>query len=693
MLGTSRAGRGDGGVSWIRRGVAWLLLTVIVIAPPVAVLTGAAGGIWRQPTRDDVTGWLDDPLTPGAATAAIVVLVVLGWTALTALVLVMAIRTGSRALVRLRRMPLPSPAQATATSMAGAAALGVPGYAADAMVPSGPPPLATSTAAVADDGSGLSDDAAATAWVGVELPDGGWMPPGTAELVDSVAGLLWLHRRRFYRLADPGTGDRDDTSAPVLPAVAAVQAARPAQRGLVTDQPVIGTDNDSVLPLQSLPAGGLSLAGPGADDAARGLVIPLLLTAGSSPISASVWITRDLFTRLLGDHGDTSADELPGLHLAGSATDLIEARCRATAPAGAGRISALLITDADDKSGSSPQQVDVNMQVPNTIRVVLNGAAPDAWHIRGDGTVHPSAHPADHAEADRRLRLCVLSRQTGIDLLNLARATHIAAVGPAANRHPAQAGHLEPAPTAGASGPGAARLQLNLFGEVRLSYRAQLVTVRRRAALQILAYLAVHHPGATAAQLGTAIWPGQRPHTVAPRVYTTISELRRTLHGLTGRTVVHRSGDTYLLDPDGWDVDLWAHRRAVTAATAAITTTDRPTALRAIIDGAAVQLAAGQVWPWALGVREEVRRDVIDAYAALAELSSPAAAVALLADALSIDPLNEDLHRRTLQALAANADHDAIVPLAVAYRRRVVAAGLPAPVELLELAERLRDLA
>lgn len=56
-------------------------------------------------------------------------------------------------------------------------------------------------------------------------------------------------------------------------------------------------------------------------------------------------------------------------------------------------------------------------------------------------------------------------------------------------------------------------------------------------------------------------------------------------------------------------------------------------------------------WPWLPVLRETLRRHVVDAHAELAQTSPPGGALDLLQHAVTVDPLNEDLHRRVEAAL------------------------------------------
>jgi DNA-binding SARP family transcriptional activator len=174
---------------------------------------------------------------------------------------------------------------------------------------------------------------------------------------------------------------------------------------------------------------------------------------------------------------------------------------------------------------------------------------------------------------------------------------------------------------------------------------------------------------------------------VTGRLYTTVSELRTTLQAACGSPV----GDRYRLIPDRLIVDLWQLRDAVHHAATAVTAARRATAWRAVVDRYTGELAAGHDWPWLAGPREAIRRQVIDAYAALAAVEpDPQAALSLLQDAIEVDPFNEGLHRRAVQALAAVGDYQAAAVLLDDYTQRLADADLEVGEDLSQIAVGLR---
>jgi DNA-binding SARP family transcriptional activator len=179
----------------------------------------------------------------------------------------------------------------------------------------------------------------------------------------------------------------------------------------------------------------------------------------------------------------------------------------------------------------------------------------------------------------------------------------------------------------------------------------------------------VHRAGATSNRLIAALWPGPRPHGAANRLYTPVNRLRAALREAAGADVLVRAGDRYRLDDQHLDVDLWQLHAAVDRAATAIDPAERRRALHGVIDTYTGDLAADKDWSWLTPPREALRRHVLDAYVALAhDEPDPNTTLALLQDAVRIDPQNEDLQRRAQHTLTQVTDLGA----ALAARRKIV---------------------
>ncbi|SCL26002.1 DNA-binding transcriptional activator of the SARP family [Micromonospora nigra] len=655
---------------WPRQAASLLAVAALLAGPPV-LLTEWVGWPWdRWPDSEQARLWLREPLTEQNLTGLLVVLAWLLWAfvAYTAAVRV-AVRVWAG--VRwLRRLPLPTPWQATATGMAGAAAFTAGAHTSTPAVEAPVDPVVPATDTQDTFREQDRDGVAVT---------GGWLPYDVAEQVTAAASLWWLRRRRAYQPTPAQATTANADLAPLPPTVAAVQAA-------TRTAPAPGPDPDPATvpavtgPLSAqLPRGGVGLTGPGAYAAARGILVTTLLAGLRHPERArGVVITRTAVETLFGPAADGLRPG-PGLRITSTTDDAAAllppphshrpytSTSPDEMPVPYGAAGSVVIMEGPPQGRLAASLADCQA---TAIVLALWPGVP-TWHVEATGHARDLRHPAD-----TELRLCVLDPVAATDLLAVAGHTdhtHRTAVSDAPQQRqralvPRQASRHPPP----AADPG---WRLRVLGEPALFVNGTPVAVRRSAALQALAFLAVHNDGATSRQLTEALWPGLPAHRVTSRLYTTLSHLRATARTTAGAMLVEHVGDRYRLHPDHVDVDLWHLHTAIDHATTTLTTDSRP--WQAIIDAYPADLASGQMWPWIEPHREALRRHVLDAYAALAAAEpDPRQALARLQDGIRVDPYNEQLHRRAVDILTDLGDHEAATNLSDRYARRLTDAGL-----------------
>ncbi|WP_236647900.1 AfsR/SARP family transcriptional regulator [Micromonospora sicca] len=689
---------------WPRQVASLLFLALLVAVPPVVLVEIIGWPLDDWPSMRQARQWVAQPLTEQTLTAALTLLAWLVWLFLAATV-TLRVLTRMRAGARwLRRLPLPTPLQATATGMAGAAAFGVGTNATTTAPPDHPLAVAAGTLDDHDhtDPADSSQPVADRAGDGIAV-SGGWLPREVAEQVSAATALVWLRRRRAYRLRPPASPGRDDPDLMPLPATVAVVQAALAPDGThsppsAEPTPAFTGDASGALPgpVAGFPPAGVGLTGPGALAAARGVLVTVLLAGVRHPSDAApLVITHTALTALLGSAAETVRQRLPGLRVAATVEDAV---AFLESPNGGGPTHPATQPgerhEGNTPAGVRPVLIVEAPPAPAVAgRLAVAGAAVvvvlDAWPAGVTWQVDAAGHTLDPGKPTQAgPRLCVLDPVATTDLLTVIGHAHPPspdtrphnsserAVTPSRPRVPRQATSDEttsrPRVTATAV---ARRLDLRVLGEPTLLLDGEPLTIRRSAALQTLVLLAVHRDGASSRQLVEAIWPGPPAHTLTGRLYTTLSDLRSIARSACGLSVIDHTDDRYRINPTHLDADLWRLRAATQYAATAVT--DHAAAWQAVIDAYTGDLAAGHAWPWLEPTREATRRHVIDAYAALATAESdPRCALALLQRGIRVDPYNEDLHRRAVKAFAALGDHTAITDLCDRYTRRLAAAGL-----------------
>ncbi len=297
---------------------------------------------------------------------------------------------------------------------------------------------------------------------GVALPGGGWLAPDAARNVVAAAGLLWLRRRRRYLPRPPAGSQRSDGDLTGLPETAAAiigllngddpdgpDDADVSQRGAVTTSDVaaaaaavserttttaVGYRGDGPLRPVDLPAGGVGLVGPGAPDAARGIVTALLLSGGQGGgdrdgqiLTTTVDLTNLLGRTAIGDDppsGLAVRDTLDEL-LAAVETYLLHGSRNQHDPTVGG---GLLVVTACPRDPAVARRLAVlltHAAGASRVNAMLLGgwSYGPSWYVNNDGTTDPDPSDSRHRSVAAGARLCVLPRQAAVDLLTLqARA-------------------------------------------------------------------------------------------------------------------------------------------------------------------------------------------------------------------------------------------------------------------------------
>jgi DNA-binding SARP family transcriptional activator len=175
------------------------------------------------------------------------------------------------------------------------------------------------------------------------------------------------------------------------------------------------------------------------------------------------------------------------------------------------------------------------------------------------------------------------------------------------------------------------------------------------------------------------MWPNASVRRAGERLSTEVADVRRRIRQAAGDTPqpsqgkrspsaprlqpVVNSGSRYHLDPAIVDIDLWQLTDALRAAASATDRDTRIAALQHAIDLHTGTLADGVDYDWIDQPREHLRRQGLRARVHLADLlteDDPHRALRLYQDAGDLDPINEEVARRTMKAMAVAGDTDGI---------------------------------
>jgi DNA-binding SARP family transcriptional activator len=213
---------------------------------------------------------------------------------------------------------------------------------------------------------------------------------------------------------------------------------------------------------------------------------------------------------------------------------------------------------------------------------------------------------------------------------------------------------------------------------------------------ELLVFLALHPDGASREALIAALWATSPPERTTNAMNTSISRLRRALAAATGNVlsdlVVVGEG-RYRLDPELVEVDYHDFAAALAARRAAVTDADRVEAYRRIVDSYTGPLADGLSTDWIETAREAIRRDAIDAVAALARAlveDDPQQTLDLLEIARAFDPHNELIYRDIMRLQERLGQLDAIPRTLTLLTTRLAEVDDRPTHQAVDLADRLR---
>ncbi|MGW5053961.1 BTAD domain-containing putative transcriptional regulator [Actinokineospora sp. NPDC004072] len=255
------------------------------------------------------------------------------------------------------------------------------------------------------------------------------------------------------------------------------------------------------------------------------------------------------------------------------------------------------------------------------------------------------------------------------------------------------------------SGPG--RLRIRVLGPPRMWWCLESsglnegvdreVTAMLQPRLrELVVFLALHPDGASREALTAALWPTRPPERITNALNTTLSRLRRALaaatDGAAADLVVIGEG-RYRLDPELVEVDFHRFAAAMTDRRFAATDAERISAYRRVVDSYTGPLADGLSTEWIETARESVRRDALDAVAALARAlvdHDPQQTLDLLEIARAFDPHNEAVYRDIMRLQERLGQLDAIPRTLALLTARLAEVDDHPSRQAIDLAERLR---
>jgi len=198
-------------------------------------------------------------------------------------------------------------------------------------------------------------------------------------------------------------------------------------------------------------------------------------------------------------------------------------------------------------------------------------------------------------------------------------------------------------------------VSVTLLGRITLAVHGRQVRPHRRASYEVLAYLAAHPAGVRLETAVDAMWPHDAPHRSIRRFHDACTAVRsacRPLLGEEATAVITHERDLYQLNPGLVVCDLWRLESLLGEATHS-EDSGAVTAAAAMFDA---DFASTADYVWAEGVRTRVRNQLVSALIEHAEQEKPSRAISMLRRALRINPTSETATRNLAQRYDAQAD-------------------------------------
>ena len=253
-----------------------------------------------------------------------------------------------------------------------------------------------------------------------------------------------------------------------------------------------------------------------------------------------------------------------------------------------------------------------------------------------------------------------------------------------------------PAGTAVPGQPSRKRVDVQVLGTTpRLTTPSDIAAPPwRPQARELLVYLMCHPRGVAEHLLFEDVLGDVPGSKVRSRLNTYVYNLHRQLRAVAGpgTYITHTPRGHIMIDPERVDSDLWRLEQHLDDAAAATDIDTRAAALQAAVAAYTGPLAGDEDYYWIPPIREATRRTVIEAHVALAELLTdrdPAAAIAVIDQAIGHDPYNETLYQHGMRLHAARRALAAVAALRNRLVRELADIGTSPTAQTLQLADDL----
>lgn len=202
-------------------------------------------------------------------------------------------------------------------------------------------------------------------------------------------------------------------------------------------------------------------------------------------------------------------------------------------------------------------------------------------------------------------------------------------------------------------------VSVTVLGTITLAAHGQQVRPHRRAAYEVLAYLAAHPTGVRLEAAVEEMWPEETGHRAIRRFHDACTAVRsacRPILGEVATAIITHDEDRYRLNADLVGCDLWQFEHLLQEVSHSDAPAVLATSAAAMLDG---DFADQADFAWAEAVRVRIRTRTVEALTEHSSTVDTRQAICMLNRALRIDPTHDGVARELSRRYAENGDVEA----------------------------------
>lgn len=202
-------------------------------------------------------------------------------------------------------------------------------------------------------------------------------------------------------------------------------------------------------------------------------------------------------------------------------------------------------------------------------------------------------------------------------------------------------------------------VSVTVLGTITLAAHGHQVRPHRRAAYEVLAYLAAHPQGVRLEAAVDEMWPQETPHRAIRRFHDACTAVRsacRSHLGEAATAIITHDQDRYRLNAAMVGCDLWQMDRLLQEASHSDNPAVLATSAAAMVDG---DFADQTDFSWSEAVRVRIRTRIVESLTDHSAQAGTRQAISMLKRALRIDPVHDGAARELSRRYVENGDSEA----------------------------------